>query len=62
MQADTGTTKLRDEGRKRACDTDLNGKPTLHSVYGSPARKLTHLVFTRDVAAKAMLYVEGEVQ
>jgi hypothetical protein len=46
--------------RFRARGTDRNGMPGLASPVGSAGPRPTHLVYTRDAAGKARLYVDGE--
>jgi hypothetical protein len=48
------------EVRFRAGRTDANGLPGLGSAGGTAQTWLTHVVYTRDAAGKAKLYVNGE--
>lgn len=49
------------EVRLRASGTDANGMPALAAPAGSAAAmRLTHVVYTRDAAGKARLYIDGE--
>lgn len=48
------------EARFRSTKTDANGLPGLASSGGSAGPHLTHVVYTRDAAGRAKLYVNGE--
>jgi hypothetical protein len=50
------------EVRFRASGTDANGLPGVSSQGGSAQTRLTHVVFTRDPAGQARLYINGEEQ
>lgn len=46
--------------RLRSTTTDQNGTPSLNSPHGTLSTKLTHVVYTRNAAGTARLYVDGQ--
>jgi hypothetical protein len=46
--------------RFRASNTDASGLPSLSSPSGAVQTRLTHVVYTRDAAGKAKLYINGQ--
>jgi hypothetical protein len=48
------------EVRFRRTGSNPNGQPGLDSPAGSAQARLAHLVYTRDAAGKAKLYIDGE--
>lgn len=48
--------------RFRSTKTDGNGQPSLTSASGAAQARPTHVVYTRDPAGKAKLYVNGELK
>jgi hypothetical protein len=48
------------EVRVRARGTDSNGLPALRSPSGAVETRMTHIIFTRDAAGRAKLYLDGE--
>lgn len=48
--------------RFRSTNTDGNGMPSLASPGGQVKARQTHVVYTRDAAGKATLYVDGKEQ
>ncbi|HQX50997.1 MAG TPA: hypothetical protein PLR25_13880, partial [Planctomycetaceae bacterium] len=46
--------------RLRTTKTDANGNPSTAAPAKSLAAKLTHIVFTRDAAGSAVIFVDGQ--
>ncbi|HUG90017.1 MAG TPA: LamG-like jellyroll fold domain-containing protein, partial [Planctomycetaceae bacterium] len=46
--------------RFRGAQTDANGSPSLSSPSGAVQKRLTHVVYTRDPAGQAKLYIDGQ--
>jgi len=56
---DTGNPAARYTVRLRTSTSDTNGRPALSSPVGSSLAELQHVVFTRDAAGNAQLYIDG---
>ncbi len=54
LPADVYVTRL------RTTRTDTNGEPSLVTPAGAATTSLTHLVYTRDAAGTARLYINGQ--
>jgi hypothetical protein len=50
------------EVRLRTSSTDANGQPAINSQAKSARKALTHIVYSRDRAGKARIYIDGEQQ
>ena len=50
------------DARFRSTKTDGNGQPSLTSASGAAQARPTHVVYTRNAAGKARLYVNGELK
>ncbi len=56
---DTGNPADRYGVRLRTTTSDTNGRPALSSPLGSATASLQHVVFTRNAAGAAQLYIDG---
>ena len=56
-----GQEEDRYDARFRTTETSNNGLPSLASKPGSLNLKLTHVVFTRNTAGHAKIYLNGKI-